>query len=432
MTMRALSPVMATENFSLDAIESATALGLQGITGRFREWVLHSHFQPVFSLAHRRAVGYEGLVRPHSLAGAPVAPGALFQAVGSDSEMVFLDRLARNLHVRNFMAAGASEPWLFLNVNARVALCGKNYGAYFASMLARHGLPPHRVVIELVENEIPDERLLAEAMRYYTELGCLVAIDDFGAGHSNFERIWRVQPQIVKIDRTTLVQAREHKRVRRVFPNLVALLHEAGCLALIEGVETEEEAMTAMDAGVDFVQGFFFARPGRGIGQERERSPLLGGLSERQAQIATANGSRNRLELEPYLAEFRNCAGVLAISTEPGQASANMLALPRVLRCYVLDGNGNQIGSNLESPRHELRSDPRFHPVSNPESASWARRPYFRRAMADPGQIQISRPYLSITDARMCITISIRLKDLANNDRVCCVDVLWDEGERGG
>lgn len=52
--------------------------------------------------------------------------------------------------------------------------------------------------------------------------------------------------------------------------------------------------------------------------------------------------------------------------------------------------------------------------------------------MADPGQIQISRPYLSITDARMCITISIRLKDLANNDRVCCVDVLWDEGERGG
>jgi EAL domain-containing protein (putative c-di-GMP-specific phosphodiesterase class I) len=334
--------------------------------------------------------------------------------------------------VRNFVAAGAETPWLFLNVNARVALCGKNYGAYFASMLSRHGLAPHRVVIELVENEIPDEGLLAEAMQYYTELGCLVAIDDFGAGHSNFERIWRVQPQIVKIDRTTLIQAREHKRVRRVFPSLVALLHEAGCLALIEGVETEEEAMIAMDSGVDFVQGFFFARPGRGVGRRLERSPLLEGMSERQAQVATTNGSRNRLELEPYIAEFRNCAGALAFSAEPGQASANMLALPRVLRCYVLDGNGNQVGQNMESPRHELQSDPRFLPVSKPQNASWARRPYFRRAMADPGQIQISRPYLSITDARMCITISIRLKDLANNDRVCCVDVLWDEGERGG
>lgn len=56
-------------------------------------------------------------------------------------------------------------------------------------MLARYDLPPHRVVIELIENEIADEAQFAEAMRYYPERGCLFAIDDFGAGQSNFDRI---------------------------------------------------------------------------------------------------------------------------------------------------------------------------------------------------------------------------------------------------
>ena len=39
------------------------------------------------------------------------------------------------------------------------------------------------------------------AMEYYRELGCVIVLDDFGAGHSNFDRIWRLNPDIVKIDR---------------------------------------------------------------------------------------------------------------------------------------------------------------------------------------------------------------------------------------
>ncbi len=38
-------------------------------------------------------------------------------------------------------------------------------------------------------------------------MGCLLAIDDFGAGHSNFERVWNLKPDIVKLDRTLLVRA---------------------------------------------------------------------------------------------------------------------------------------------------------------------------------------------------------------------------------
>ena len=205
-------------------------------------------------------------MRPRNGTGQAIAPDLLFESVESNDEVVFLDRLARNIHVRNFVQQRHEQTWLFLNVNARVAMFGSEHVPYFEAMLARYNLPPHRVVIELIENEITDESQLAEAMRYYSDLGCLVAIDDFGAGQSNFDRIWRIQSQIVKIDRTSLVQARNNSRVRRVLPSLVSLLHEAGCMTLIEGTEDEEDeedVMIALDSGVDFVQGYYFGPPSR-------------------------------------------------------------------------------------------------------------------------------------------------------------------------
>lgn len=425
--MPPLSAALPAWDFSVNGIDASTFSGTDGVIGQFRNLALHSHFQPIVSLAHRRTVGYEGLLRPRDTDGQLLAPDRLFDTVESDDDIVFLDRLARNIHVRNFIAAGTDEPWLFLNVNARVAMRGRDYGPYFAAMLARHGLPPHRTVIELVENDIHDESLLAEAMRYYTELGCLVAIDDFGAGHSNFERIWRVQPQVVKIDRTTLIQARNDRKVRRVLPSLVALLHEAGCMTLIEGIEDEEDVMIALDTGIDLAQGFFFGRPHPQVDQHHQFVPTVGELYERQREASLANRSHCRALQEPYIMTFRECAELAGFGLSAGNASSRMLVLPNVLRCYLLDGNGHQLGDNIVPPGRAQSVDRRFLPVSNTRDAVWSRRPYFQRAIAEPGQVQVSRPYLSITDARMCVTLSIMLKNKPQQDCVYCADILWEE-----
>jgi len=425
--MPPLSAVLPTWNFSDKGIDASTFSGPDGVIGQFRDLALHSHFQPIVSLAHRRVVGHEGLLRPRNAEGQPLAPDKLFDSLESDDDIVYLDRLARNIHVRNFVAAGLEESWLFLNVNARAATCGKDYGPFFQAMLARHGLAPHRVVIELVENDIHDEALLVEAMRYYAGIGCVVAIDDFGAGHSNFERIWNVQPQIVKIDRTMLIRARNDHKVRRALPSLVALLHEAGCMTLIEGIEDEEDAMIALDTGIDLAQGFFFGRPGPQLETRRRCASLMGNLCDRHRQVSLANRSRSRDLLEPYIVEFRECAGLAGFELNAGDASSRMLALPNVLRCYLLDGNGHQLGDNIVPPGRGIAVDRRFLPVSSASDAVWSRRPYFQRAMAEPGQVQVSRPYLSITDARMCVTLSIMLKNEPLQDCVYCADILWEE-----
>lgn len=426
--MASLDAIVSSRDFSVDGVELATIAGPDGVTGLFRNLTLRSHFQPIISLAHRRIVGYEGLVRPRSADGHSLPPSVLFDTVSADDDIVFLDRLARNIHVRNFLAAGEDNTWLFLNVNARVAIQGKRYAPYFKAMLDRYGLSPHRVVIELVENDVSDEVLLAEAMRYYTDLGCLIAIDDFGAGYSNFERIWRVQPQIVKLDRTLLIQARESSRARHVLPSLVALLHETGCLTLIEGIENEAEVMIAMDSGVDFVQGFFFDRPAPQLHDRNKFIPLLGQLCHSNMEVNLDSRARNRSALSVYVDTFHDFVGLTSVEMNAWDALSRMLALPRVLRCYVLDSSGHQLGDNIVAASNESHMDKRFMPISNPSGAVWARRPYFQRAVAEPGQVQVSRPYLSITDARMCITLSVMIKNLSGQDLVVCADILWEEG----
>lgn len=411
----------------LDRIEAATSIQADGrVVGQFKDFLLQSHFQPIFSLAHRRVVGYEALVRPRLQGGEAVPPNQLFGGTHGDEDIVHLDRLCRNIHVRNFAHMNTQHKWLFLNVNARVAIGAKKYGPYFSDLLQRHAFPAHRVVIEILENDIQEHHLLAETVQYYADLGCLIAIDDFGAGHSNFERIWRVSPHIVKLDRNMLVQAREKSAVRKVLPSLVSLLHETGCLTVIEGVETEEEAFIAIDSGIDFVQGFFFARPESTLFDESECRGSLGELCDRFRSRTKDLAVDRQANLKRYLQTFKNCADLIEQGVDLHLASKQILTLPSVLRCFVLDEAGRQIGDNLVPSQAASTLDKRFEPVSVASDATWARRHYFSRAMDEPGKVHVSRPYLSVSDARMCVTLSIRLSTQADQHQVFCADILAD------
>ena len=233
-----------------------------GWSASFQGLTLRTALQPIFSISHKRIVGYEALIRAFDNDNASVLPMHLFQLPASDPENVLLDRLCRYLHVQNFASLTDEVNWLFLNVSPRVVATGKQRDSFFGQLLQRTGFPPHRIVVEIVEQPTDDAELLRETVNYYKELGCLTAIDDFGAGHSNFERIWNLAPDIVKLDRQILTRATDDKRARQILNGIVSLLHQSGCLVLLEGVETREQAMIAIDGGVDFVQGFFFQRPG--------------------------------------------------------------------------------------------------------------------------------------------------------------------------
>lgn len=232
------------------------------LVGRIENVELRSVFQPIYSLGQGRMVGVEGLVRCSGSRGEYISPLQLFGCCGrSEEQNIQLDRLCRYLHLGNHRLQAPAAHWLFLNVSAHTVVSGRCYGSYFGDLLREMNFPPQRVVVEILEDSIHDEALLGAAVEYYRELGCTIAIDDFGAGNSNINRVWKVGPDIVKLDRSLLLGATQNIRNRHALPKLVDLLHESGCQVVVEGIETEAEAMVAKQCGADMVQGYYFACP---------------------------------------------------------------------------------------------------------------------------------------------------------------------------
>ncbi len=420
-----LNAIELPAKFPLEKIEKFAGEENGSVSGRFGQIRIRSAFQPIYSLAHRRPVGFEALLRPYAEERL-VSPLTLFDRVRDDAESVFLDRLCRLVHLRNFLSQGDETNWLFLNINPKVTVIGRRYGAFFADLLDGYGIPPHRVVVEILESQIQDEALLSEAVNYYKELGCLIAIDDFGSGESNFDRLWRIGPHIVKLDRSIIAQAAGNIKVRRVVPNLVKLIHETGSLALMEGVEKEEEAMISMNSGADFVQGYYFAKPSERISEASRGICAVLSLCDKFRQAAEQESDQYRSELHPYMAAFARLVDRFRASGDMKPACADFLSLPKAERCFILDDEGRQMGSSHLPALTRCAEDPRFMPLRDASNAVWLRRHYFRRAMEKVGEIQTSRPYLSIASGNMCVTLSIAI-DFGGSRTVLCGDILWDD-----
>ncbi|MEX0951294.1 MAG: EAL domain-containing protein [Gammaproteobacteria bacterium] len=397
------------------------------LTARYDRYQLFSVFQPIYSFAHKRMVGCEGLTRVLDDNGGQIHPGQLLGGRHSIEETIYLDRLMRTLHVGNFSIRKRENAWLFLNVSPVVVINGHQHGDFFADLLAKYDFPPQRVVIEILETAIADEYALEATVASYQELGCMVAIDDFGAGHSNFERIWRLRPDIVKLDRSMIQRATTDPTIGRSLGLIVSLLHEIGGLVLAEGIETEEQAMLAITADVDMMQGFLLS----GAATLKEPIPDCQRLFERLHDSIMQTSIDEEFEFlrsfRSYYDAFSRAANMLSAGLNLYTATEEIISMGEVLRIYVLNEYGAQIGENLTSPEQAVKRDPRLYPLTEARGASWGHRPYFRRAISRPGEVQLTRPYLSLTDARMCLTLS-RTIQLRNERAVLCCDLAWHSG----
>ncbi|GAB3247575.1 sensor domain-containing phosphodiesterase [Chitinimonas naiadis] len=391
-------------------------------------FVLHSHFQPIYSFAHKRVVGHEGLMRAWSPVGKALSPYTVFASARSEAELVTLDRLSRLLHTRNFLdllkTSGEQPHWLFLNAEPNAFSHAGQYGRFFPEMLALLGMPAERVVVEVLETAIENNRALARAVDYFREIGCLIAIDDFGAGHSNVDRVWRLRPDIVKLDRTLIADAAENREARLILPGLVSLLHEAGALVLAEGIETEAEALLALEADCDLVQGYYFARPGPGLVGSEPVDPLFDTLWQRFNSHVREEIEHTQQQLAPYSTALLKGAARLSDGIAFDDAAQAFMAETSAIRCFLLDAEGRQVGANLSGVAGSDGALPRFSPLDDARGAVWSRRHYFRQAMKRFGELQVSRPYLSIVGEEQCVTLSLGLM-LDGKPHVLCGDLHW-------
>lgn len=388
---------------------------------------LHSVFQPIISVVHSRVVGHEALVRGRDVLERPLSPAELFPQLVSVLSARKVNETCSRLHLESFVEQGA-KGWLFLNFSPDGLPDREGIVKDFGDWIKSSGLPPEQVVVEIIETRTVDEKQLATAVSGFRDLGCLVAIDDFGAGHSNFERIWRLRPDIVKLDRAMITEAADNPLVERILPGIVSLVHEAGCLVVMEGIETERQALIAVESDVDFVQGFYFSRPRARYSDSEDFRGHFYGLSN---DVRNTHDERTAFDhnfFSRFSGQLEDCVALIEGGLSLSQACATFLRLENVQRVYELDSEGYQQGDNVESPGRRS-ADPRFSPCEDARGANWFRRPYFQRAIGKPGHVQISRPYLSIRDASSCVTMSLGfLRE--DGLHVLCADL--DHGEAKG
>ena len=233
-----------------------------GAHGYFADMRLHSAFQPLFAADGLKVAAHEALLRASDGNGHSISPLDAFAVPKTSDEIVYFDRLVRVLHALNFVHQSDGKADLFVNISGRHLLSvSGGHGQTFEALLRYCGLRTSQIVLEILESHVDNLRHLQNAITAYRQRGYRVAIDDFGCENSNFDRLWQLTPDIVKLDRSLIVEATQNARARRILPKIVEIIHDLDAQVVCEGIETLQQHQLALDAGVDLVQGYFYAKP---------------------------------------------------------------------------------------------------------------------------------------------------------------------------
>lgn len=221
-------------------------------------------YQPQVTMKGDSVVGVEALLRWRRQGGEIVPPGEFIPLAEETGTMVRLGRWILK------EACSQGQVWrkagydLKLSVNVSpVQIYGDDLYQAVQSVLDESGFPPERLVLEITENTLRDDRgRLSSVFRGLRELGVKVAIDDFGTGYSSFDFIRNFTFDTLKIDRSFVLDLERSARNAAVADSIIQMARNLAKDVVIEGVETEGQMGRLGRERHDLViQGFFYSRP---------------------------------------------------------------------------------------------------------------------------------------------------------------------------
>ncbi|MGH2687235.1 MAG: putative bifunctional diguanylate cyclase/phosphodiesterase, partial [Actinomycetota bacterium] len=128
-------------------------------------------------------------------------------------------------------------------------------------MLERSEVAPARLNLEITESVLMDGEGASTVLQELKDVGVRVAVDDFGTGYSGLSYLKRLPADIMKIDRSFLVDIAESRADRALLETMIGLAHNFSMCVVAEGVETIEQLVVLAALGCDYAQGYLIARP---------------------------------------------------------------------------------------------------------------------------------------------------------------------------
>ncbi|OCB36270.1 diguanylate phosphodiesterase [Mycobacterium malmoense] len=218
-------------------------------------------YQPVVALPDGTPVAVEALARWRAPSGVQIPPQTFVSLAEANGMGAQLDALVLDQACGQIQRAGLD---LDLHVNIGAARLGSvDFERAVSRTLARHGLSPQRLVLEITET-VPIVDLVegAAAIRRLNELGIRVALDDFGTGFNSLTYLHELPVQVVKLDRG-LAAGVQPGRNLTLYRSVIGLCEALGLKVIAEGIETAEQAETVFKAGCGLAQGHLFGAASR-------------------------------------------------------------------------------------------------------------------------------------------------------------------------
>lgn len=223
-------------------------------------------YQPIVDVRTGAMVGAEALARWTHPERGPIPPTE-FIAAAEESDLIvrlgrdLLDEACRRLAA--WRSAGIVDEAFQMSVNVSpTQLRDPDLPAILTATMARHGVDPARLVLELTETVlIEDTRSTDTQLAAIRALGVSLALDDFGTGYSSLAYLGRFPIDVIKIDRS-FVAGLPAQAGRSALVRAIASIGTSMNLRTVaEGVETAAQAEQVRLLGCDFAQGFFYSRP---------------------------------------------------------------------------------------------------------------------------------------------------------------------------
>ncbi|WP_236633781.1 MULTISPECIES: EAL domain-containing protein [unclassified Exiguobacterium] len=221
-------------------------------------------YQPKVSLTKNRLEGVEALLRWNHFELGDVTPTE-FIPIAENTGLIhqignWVMRESCLAWVR-WNKSGVKPFTLSVNVSP-LQFAREDFVETLQTILQETGMDPMFLELEVTESSMLSyEASTRDKLTQLHQYGILISLDDFGTGYSSFRQLRELPVQVLKIDRSFIVNLFTDRNQEAIVRSMIQLGHNLGMKVLMEGVETSDQLEWLLNEQCDYVQGFYFSRP---------------------------------------------------------------------------------------------------------------------------------------------------------------------------
>lgn len=222
-------------------------------------------FQPIVDLRDGPVVGFEALVRWQHPTRGLVSPLEFIPVAEETGLIVHIGWKVLESSCRQLRLLQQQFPDRELSISVNLSkrqLTEKDLVSRIAALIERTKVTPRLLKLEVTESLVMDQaEAVTPVLADLRKLGVMLAMDDFGTGHSSLSCLHRFPVDYLKIDRAFINNMELNREYAAIVHAVVTLAHNLGMTVVAEGVETQEQVLQLQTLDCDLGQGFLFSKP---------------------------------------------------------------------------------------------------------------------------------------------------------------------------